>query len=206
MLGTVKVKSIEDLKPEAVAARGRSLPFASSRRSSDGSSRSYSGDQEHNKAYHPSDVVNAYLLDACPNAVVAVTHDDEWGAIIADGAGIPTDDELLEHIFKRYTIESGAGGVCLQHLDAAGVDEPASPTELPKAIGPPQLPAAPAYDDFEDRAPDAKPDGENLEALGASVLCLVTTDLVMAMYPRLEVTPSARLRQLLLEDATLDKM
>ncbi|KAJ7854986.1 hypothetical protein B0H14DRAFT_748757 [Mycena olivaceomarginata] len=32
--------------------------------------------------FHPSDIINQYLLESVPNAMVAVTHDDEWVSVL----------------------------------------------------------------------------------------------------------------------------
>ncbi|KAJ7039346.1 hypothetical protein C8F04DRAFT_305523, partial [Mycena alexandri] len=122
-LGKTKVKSTEDLKPSEIQPRGRSMQI--SRRLSDGFGWlfvSSSGElSDGTKPYHPSDVINAYLLDSSPDAVVAVTHDDEWASVVTESKGLPSDSELLERVLDRYTVENrSGGGVCLQHIGAAG--------------------------------------------------------------------------------------
>ncbi|KAJ7733350.1 hypothetical protein B0H16DRAFT_1381198 [Mycena metata] len=158
-----------------------------------------------NKPYHPSDMINAYLLDSSPDAVVAVTHDDEWASVVTENKGLPSDAELLERVFDRYTIENRSdGGACLQHMDAAGVAEPVTPAEAMNDVGP-NVPPDARYK-FEDPTPDAMPDAENLESLGETVLRLVVTSIILDMYPRLQVGPSTQLRELLLDNAALNKI
>ncbi|KAF7354579.1 Ribonuclease III [Mycena sanguinolenta] len=58
---------------------------------------------------------------------------------------------------------------------------------------------------FEDPA-SKTPDIENLEDLGDSVLRLVVTSLIAELYPGLRVGPAAKLRELLLDNTTLDHL
>ncbi|KAJ7898670.1 hypothetical protein B0H14DRAFT_3564451 [Mycena olivaceomarginata] len=89
---SVKVLSIVDAKPGDIFSNGRfATPF--SRWRSDGrgrflrsNTRSSSGEQdsssELSKPYHPADSINAYFLEAFPDAQVAITHDDEWASVV----------------------------------------------------------------------------------------------------------------------------
>ncbi|KAJ7983249.1 ribonuclease III [Mycena polygramma] len=57
--------------------------------------------------------------------------------------------------------------------------------------------------EFEDPAADRAPTTENLKNLGESVLRLVVTSLILDMFPGLRVGPSTKLRELLIDNATL---
>ncbi|KAJ7661322.1 hypothetical protein DFH06DRAFT_372945 [Mycena polygramma] len=57
--------------------------------------------------------------------------------------------------------------------------------------------------EFDDPAADTTPATENLENLGDSVLRLIVTSLILDMYPGLRVGPFTKLRELLMDNATL---
>ncbi|KAJ7708952.1 hypothetical protein B0H17DRAFT_1031325 [Mycena rosella] len=60
--------------------------------------------------YHPSGVVNEYLLDCAPDAMIAVTHDDEWASVINEtDEEIPENHRLLSRISNRFNIEITSG-------------------------------------------------------------------------------------------------
>ncbi|KAJ7029044.1 hypothetical protein C8F04DRAFT_1117726, partial [Mycena alexandri] len=71
--------------------------------------------------YHPSDLVNEYLLDCVAQAAVAVTHDDEWASVLTE-----QDNEVPGH----HELFS-ACGVCLQTPD---IDVSPSAHTLPTQI------------------------------------------------------------------------
>ncbi|KAF7333003.1 Ribonuclease III [Mycena venus] len=182
----------------------------------------------------PADAINAYLLDAFPDAAVAITHDDQWAAVLNEDLELPTEAEMIKRIVGQFNIESTYEGIFLQHMDSATIDEPPSPRtmlgnsnqmidpslqKLNRGDSPalPEIerenlrsrvfnPASPASsrNEFEDPAAEATPDAESLENLGDSVLHLVVTSLIAEIYPELRVVPATKLRALLLDDATMD--
>ncbi|KAJ7765908.1 hypothetical protein DFH07DRAFT_916200 [Mycena maculata] len=85
--------------------------------------------------YHPSDVINKYLLDSDPSTIIAVTHDDEWASTLdEDEEDIPEDQELIRrHKFK-------AGRSCLPAAQAFELSKncmnlgPGGDTDLPEAF------------------------------------------------------------------------
>ncbi|KAJ7708944.1 hypothetical protein B0H17DRAFT_1264538, partial [Mycena rosella] len=63
--------------------------------------------------YHPSDIINEYLLQCVPEAMVAVTHDDEWASVFNEADDrLPEPDELISRISNKFKIDSTAEGVC----------------------------------------------------------------------------------------------
>ncbi|KAJ7062334.1 hypothetical protein C8F01DRAFT_1137188 [Mycena amicta] len=55
---------------------------------------------------HPSDAVNAYIIDKYPEAEAAVTHDIVWADVLADGEEIPPPPykELVERVLQKFDI------------------------------------------------------------------------------------------------------
>ncbi|KAJ7483220.1 hypothetical protein FB451DRAFT_1555253 [Mycena latifolia] len=65
--------------------------------------------------WHPSGIINNYLLNCVPSAMVAVTHDDEWVSVLSEADNeVPPSDELISRILNKFTIEITSEGVCLQ--------------------------------------------------------------------------------------------
>ncbi|KAI9572500.1 hypothetical protein HD554DRAFT_1547223 [Boletus coccyginus] len=68
--------------------------------------------------FHPSDVINQYILQKEPSAKVAITHDSDWGSILDKNLLKPEElvrDELLTNVVsERYTIISRDGVAYLQ--------------------------------------------------------------------------------------------
>ncbi|KIM73789.1 hypothetical protein PILCRDRAFT_92868, partial [Piloderma croceum F 1598] len=57
---------------------------------------------EMSERLHPGDVINEYLLKY-PDASVAVTHDDDWRAVIENVDKLfPDDEELLFRVCRKY--------------------------------------------------------------------------------------------------------
>ncbi|KAF5375984.1 hypothetical protein D9757_008825 [Collybiopsis confluens] len=57
------------------------------------------------RIYHPSDVINDWILSTNSKAEVAITHDDDWASVIEDGDHyIPGDKELIRRINERYQV------------------------------------------------------------------------------------------------------
>ncbi|KAJ6473107.1 hypothetical protein C8R45DRAFT_406626 [Mycena sanguinolenta] len=243
---TVTVVSIMDLKPSDFFARGRSVPFSRGRSDGSGSvsrsntgSSTASGEQElmsESKPYHPADAINTHLLQAFPDAKVAITHDNEWASVIDEDKGIPTDTELVEHICELYKIETTSdGGLFFEQMDPNSAEKSPSsrnglrnPNKIVRAND--ALTTSPSSDLFPEISRDdlrmrifnpklpagsghqfedaasETPDIENLENLGDSVLRLVVTSLIAETYPELRAGPAAKLRELLLDTTTLDHL
>ncbi|KAJ7429219.1 hypothetical protein FB451DRAFT_697810 [Mycena latifolia] len=71
------------------------------------------------KVYHPSNVINGYLLDCVSDAMVAVTHDDEWASVLNEADDeIPENQELISRILNKFNIEITSEGACLQDRSA----------------------------------------------------------------------------------------
>ncbi|KAF8119231.1 hypothetical protein EV363DRAFT_1201085 [Boletus edulis] len=56
------------------------------------------------QSFHPSDLINQYLLNEDPNALVAVTHDSEWITLIETGR--LTTEELTQSVDRLEDILS----------------------------------------------------------------------------------------------------
>ncbi|KAJ7173503.1 hypothetical protein C8R46DRAFT_1031810 [Mycena filopes] len=53
--------------------------------------------------FHPSDVINEYLLHCVEDAVAAVTHDDEWASVLTpEDDEVPDWPELLRRIVQNF--------------------------------------------------------------------------------------------------------
>ncbi|KAM6492143.1 hypothetical protein JOM56_011867 [Amanita muscaria] len=52
--------------------------------------------------FHPSDIINASLLDEFPDAGVALTHDDDWMSVLNKGDPIPPANELYSRVKTAY--------------------------------------------------------------------------------------------------------
>ncbi|KAJ7618600.1 hypothetical protein FB45DRAFT_169558 [Roridomyces roridus] len=89
-----KVRSIVDSKSSdilcktassrpSISSTGFGLRSASNffRRASSGP-RDLESLEEISKPFHPGDAINAYLLESCLDALVAVTHDSEWISVV----------------------------------------------------------------------------------------------------------------------------
>ncbi|KAJ7719772.1 hypothetical protein B0H14DRAFT_3170564 [Mycena olivaceomarginata] len=71
------------------------------------------------KLYHPGYAINEYLLSSTADAMVAVTHDNDWMSLLnEDDEEIPEDYGLIRRISHTYTIENIADGVWLEHIDS----------------------------------------------------------------------------------------
>ncbi|KAF8196277.1 hypothetical protein K438DRAFT_2016830 [Mycena galopus ATCC 62051] len=67
------------------------------------------------KLYHPSSVINEYLLDSSPEATVAVTHDHQWMSVLNENdSQIPCEMELIQRICHKYQVNLTTDGVWLQ--------------------------------------------------------------------------------------------
>ncbi|KAF7342795.1 hypothetical protein MSAN_01995100 [Mycena sanguinolenta] len=58
--------------------------------------------------FHPGKLINEYLFYRVPEAVVAITHDDDWGDILSEdpstGSGIETLLDMLQCIDNKFTV------------------------------------------------------------------------------------------------------
>ncbi|KAF5342915.1 hypothetical protein D9758_015396 [Tetrapyrgos nigripes] len=109
-------QGLPSLPPDEFAAPSRDLEFAlattpSVARDSDLSSYlwSFESDSETEsdtpilQTYHPSEVVNAYILDKCSEALVAVTHDNEWSAVLEETDDLfPDKTTLIDRMLRKY--------------------------------------------------------------------------------------------------------
>ncbi|KAI9570849.1 hypothetical protein HD554DRAFT_2312658 [Boletus coccyginus] len=74
---------------------------------------------EVSQAFHPSDIINQYLLKKEPSAKIAITHDDDWIAMLEENLLQP--EELMQKgrletlVSQKYGIISEEGTVYLQH-------------------------------------------------------------------------------------------
>ncbi|KAJ7194065.1 hypothetical protein GGX14DRAFT_576722 [Mycena pura] len=51
---------------------------------------------------HPSNVINQHILDSDPTAMVAVTHDEEWTAVLEEtDLQVPDREDLIRRIYER---------------------------------------------------------------------------------------------------------
>ncbi|KAJ7631270.1 hypothetical protein DFH06DRAFT_1224064 [Mycena polygramma] len=82
--------------------------------------------------YHPSRAINEHLLDCAPAATVAITHDDEWASILAEGEEeMPTRYELIRRISNKFEIDTTESGcVFLRPRGTGGERTSTEPLEL----------------------------------------------------------------------------
>ncbi|KAN0101158.1 hypothetical protein V8E55_001142 [Tylopilus felleus] len=68
--------------------------------------------------FHPSDVINQYILRKEPSAKVAITHDSDWGSILDKNLlkreKLVQDKLLIKAVSERYNIVSRGGVAYLQ--------------------------------------------------------------------------------------------
>ncbi|KAJ6568345.1 hypothetical protein DFH09DRAFT_433324 [Mycena vulgaris] len=61
-------------------------------------------------SYHPSSVINEYLLDFVPGPMVAVTHDSEWASVLTEADDeIPDPFELITRISNKFSANISSG-------------------------------------------------------------------------------------------------
>ncbi|KAJ7277540.1 hypothetical protein C8J57DRAFT_1713853 [Mycena rebaudengoi] len=112
-----KALSIVDSKPSEILSKSGFIPYSRpsggvnsfSRSPSEPSDLSNSDDSEYVEYFpngladfHPAHVINTYLLDSCPDAMVAITHDDEWACVLnEDDDEVPEDTELIIRVLKN---------------------------------------------------------------------------------------------------------
>ncbi|KAJ6452297.1 hypothetical protein C8R45DRAFT_1041193 [Mycena sanguinolenta] len=57
--------------------------------------------QHHPNIFHPGKLINEYLLHKVPQAVVAISHDDDWADILAENPNTGPKTETVSDFFKR---------------------------------------------------------------------------------------------------------
>ncbi|KAJ7814911.1 hypothetical protein B0H14DRAFT_2849224 [Mycena olivaceomarginata] len=98
------------------------------------------------KAYHPGHAINEYMLSSSLDAMVAVTHDDEWISVLKEVCNLGEDEipnvcELIQRISQQYNSKNSEAGTWLD--DNENLDEsilnPEEPLTCPNPDG--ELPA-----------------------------------------------------------------
>ncbi|KAK1223445.1 hypothetical protein PQX77_013684 [Marasmius sp. AFHP31] len=65
--------------------------------------------------YHPLTVINDYVLASTPNAQVAVTHDEDWMALLTDDdVEVPGDRDLIDRLNSGFSIVVKEGCATLE--------------------------------------------------------------------------------------------
>ncbi|KAF8553762.1 hypothetical protein OG21DRAFT_1196424 [Imleria badia] len=79
---------------------------------------------EASQAFHPSDIINRYLLDKEPSANIAITHDDDWITILEENLLQPEDlvqeGRLETLVSQKYDTISDEGAVYLRSRSGSG--------------------------------------------------------------------------------------
>ncbi|KAF5376792.1 hypothetical protein D9757_009481 [Collybiopsis confluens] len=119
---STKVTYLSDLDAEELLRKPTGAPF-----SAESSSTAVEDIQQHepddpdwddlndiyprrHQVYHPSDVINEWILSTYPEVDVAVTHDDDWASVIQDNEDkIPDVQELVVRIKKYLKIVRSNG-------------------------------------------------------------------------------------------------
>ncbi|KAE9407827.1 hypothetical protein BT96DRAFT_85827 [Gymnopus androsaceus JB14] len=70
------------------------------------------------QVYHPSDVINRWILSNFTEVEVAITHDDDWASVILDDEEqIPDDDKLIARISNFLTLDDSVSGHIYAHFN-----------------------------------------------------------------------------------------
>ncbi|KAJ6526914.1 hypothetical protein DFH09DRAFT_164603, partial [Mycena vulgaris] len=126
-----KTTSVPFSQPRSGPSSAGNLPQSAPGTSNSGSA---SSDDDESLDYaptlpHPSDCINEYLLDCIPNAMVAVTHDDEWASVLTKAdEEVPQMDELISRISNKFDADIVSGGACLRDGAPAHQESSASNT------------------------------------------------------------------------------
>ncbi|KAJ7133817.1 hypothetical protein C8R46DRAFT_1235406 [Mycena filopes] len=123
---TAKVVSVMDSKPSDILSKSGFVPFSQPSgggttffRNSTGQNRGSPSDEEDSvqyfpeipKVYHPGSVISDHIFACCPDAEVAVVHDDDWTSVLSPNYIFPSDEELLSRISRKYRhAQTPAGG------------------------------------------------------------------------------------------------
>ncbi|KAJ7227927.1 hypothetical protein C8J57DRAFT_199087 [Mycena rebaudengoi] len=147
-----KALSIVDSKPSEILSKSGFIPYSGP--SSGGTSSFYrsptqpnglsnSDDSEYIEYFptslaesHPANAINAYLLDSYPDAMVAITHDDEWASVLnEDDDEMPEDAELITRVLNKYETGFAQGGIW---LEGCQLDDDLGPQKSSSAPSAPQ--------------------------------------------------------------------
>ncbi|KAK7001676.1 ribonuclease III [Favolaschia claudopus] len=241
--GKVVVQSVADAKhPSGTSSVAKSrfgMPFSWGGSGNIGglsrsNTRSTSGDTLDSnldyKPFHPADAINNYLLENFADVAVAITHDDEWAAVLGEDKTIPSAPEMIERLRERYDPEVKLDGVFWQHTDETHSNKSSdftmqscessfimianSPSQSSPQIKRADLrsilfsessPVATVHE-FEDPTTGATPDIQHLEFLGDSIIRFSVTRMITELYPGLRVGPATNLRDLIIDNATFEKI
>ncbi|KAJ7186020.1 hypothetical protein C8R46DRAFT_1062222, partial [Mycena filopes] len=95
---TAKVVSVTNSKPSDILSKSGFIPFSQPSvsgttffRNSTGQNRGGSSDEEDSvqyfpeilKVYHPGSVISDHIFACCPDAEVAIVHDDDWTSVLS---------------------------------------------------------------------------------------------------------------------------
>ncbi|KAJ7708943.1 hypothetical protein B0H17DRAFT_1031304 [Mycena rosella] len=117
-------------QPRSGSSSARDLPESAASNASGDSASDDEGPAEFvPNTYHPSVIINEYLLN---HAMVAVIHDDEWLSVLDEADdGIPDNHELIRRILDKFSIEitSEGQGVCLRARSSDNLLSAAAPSD-----------------------------------------------------------------------------
>ncbi|KAJ7780196.1 hypothetical protein DFH07DRAFT_466373 [Mycena maculata] len=106
-----KSTSVPNPQPRPQSGPSNNLPQNSPNNSDSSSASDSDTSNEYGPhLYHPADVINNYLLDCVPEAMVAVTHDDEWASVLDVAEDeVPEEYELIRRVSKQFDVEASSG-------------------------------------------------------------------------------------------------
>ncbi|KAF5357561.1 hypothetical protein D9757_012366 [Collybiopsis confluens] len=117
--------------------------------SSPSSSLSSDSEESSTQIYHPSNIINDYILNKCSTANVAITHDDDWCSILENSdTEVPNGFELIRRIEAKYRLRVDGTGVAFLQAHSSGSvfdSSGADPLEVPlrwEDVPPPDNPDA----------------------------------------------------------------
>ncbi|KAF5389029.1 hypothetical protein D9757_005019 [Collybiopsis confluens] len=103
--------------------------------SSPSSSLSSDSEESSTQIYHPSNIINDYILNKCSTANVAITHDDDWCSILENSdTEVPNGFELIRRIEAKYRLRVDGTGVAFLQAHSSGSvfdSSGADPLEVP---------------------------------------------------------------------------
>ncbi|CAK5278668.1 unnamed protein product [Mycena citricolor] len=173
--------------------------------------------RDDDKPYHPSDMINACILESNPDVDVSVIHDTQWISVLESDQEFPTDRELFDRIRAKYVAEIYLDGASLIANGADFfTDEPESTVEqkrcnsrLPEIVDPQlRLQVFDELDSIETGSFEVKfaLPHETLIGLGASALELIAISLVTQNFPRLMGKPAKAIAEQIVNDASLSEI
>ncbi|KAF5347511.1 hypothetical protein D9758_014534 [Tetrapyrgos nigripes] len=102
---SVRSEPLRELPPTASDSSINGDSDSTSRSSGSGSGSEFDSDVPIYQLYHPSDIINAYTLEKCPNVLVAITHDDEWLAVLKEtDRQIPDSTTLITRMLQEHPL------------------------------------------------------------------------------------------------------